>query len=101
MNEELAYSIHLGSDKNKTTKAKETASIVLYANIPVSQPVMVVGETAYPGEFFGDSNHIRFVMPDMRRSKSITADIFDGEKRIASGLKFRIQKKTSTEQQFF
>ena len=25
MSEELAYSIHLGSDKNKTTKAKETA----------------------------------------------------------------------------
>ena len=25
MNEELAYSIHLGSDKNKTAKAKEIA----------------------------------------------------------------------------
>ena len=25
MNEEWAYSIHLGSDKNKTAKAKETA----------------------------------------------------------------------------
>lgn len=25
MSEELAYSIHLGSDKNKTTKAKEIA----------------------------------------------------------------------------
>lgn len=25
MNEELAYSIHLGSDKNRTNKAKEIA----------------------------------------------------------------------------
>ena len=37
MSEELAYSIHLGSDKNKTTKAKEidiadisTLNIIFY-----------------------------------------------------------------------
>ena len=28
MSEELAYSIHLGSDKNKTAKAKEVAKII-------------------------------------------------------------------------
>lgn len=28
MSEELAYSIHLGSDKNRTTKAKEIAKTI-------------------------------------------------------------------------
>ncbi len=30
MSEELAYSIHLGSDKNKTTKAKKVANAVIH-----------------------------------------------------------------------
>ena len=46
MNEELAYSIHLGSDKNKTAKAKEIAKtlnaeylrlFVVDINIPAIQ----------------------------------------------------------------
>ena len=81
-------------------KGREPASITLYSNIPLSEPKMVVNGTVYSGEFMGDQGHVRFVMPDMKRSRKLTADIFDGEKQLAAGLSFQIQKATKEKDLF-
>lgn len=83
-----------------TLKGKEPASIVLYANIPLSEPKLVVNEKIYIGEFCEDSRHARFVMPELKRSKEWIADFYDGDKKLAEGLPFRVKKGTQEQMLF-
>ena len=83
-----------------TLNGKEPATIVVYANIPLSAPKLVVNEKVYPGEFCEDSKHARFVMPELKRSKEWTADFYDGDKKLAEGLPFRVKKGTQEQMLF-
>ncbi|MBR4211793.1 MAG: BREX-4 system phosphatase PglZ [Oscillibacter sp.] len=73
-------------------RRKEDASIVLYSSVPMTKPRMLVNERFYEGVFIEDRKHIRFTMPDMRRTRDYSADIYDGDTRVQAGLSFRVQK---------
>lgn len=77
-----------------TLKGKAPATIVVYANIPLSAPKLVVNDKEYIGEFCEDKRHARFVMPELKRSKEWSADFYDGDKKLAEGLPFRVKKGT-------
>lgn len=62
---------------------KDGAAIVLYVNPPLAVPRMVVGEMSYDGRFVGDKHNVQFVMSDIKRKGSHTAEIFDGNKKIS------------------
>lgn len=71
---------------------KETAAITLFSNIPLQQPRLLVNGQFYEGAFAGDRKHAKFEMPEMKRSRNYIADIYDGDKKLVSGLPFRVQK---------
>lgn len=77
--------------------AKETAAITLFSNIPIQKPRLLVNGKFYEGEHSGDLYHAKFVMPELKRSKTWNADIYEGDKRIGSNLSFRVQKVTGQE----
>lgn len=77
--------------------AKETATITLFSNIPIQKPRLLVNGKFYEGEHNGDLYHAKFVMPELKRSKTWNADIYEGNKRIGSNLSFRVQKVTGQE----
>lgn len=77
-----------------TLKGKEPATIIVYSNIPLMNPVLVVNGKSYQGIFCEDSKHVQFIMPELKRTKEWTADVYDGDKRLAEGLPFRVKKGT-------
>lgn len=76
---------------------KEGATIRLYANPPLKQPRMTVGEQSYDGKFDGDKHNVVFTMPDIRRKGSHVADIYDNGKKLAT-LTFETERQTRTNQ---
>lgn len=82
-------------------KGKEPATIIVFSNIPLHEPRLFVNGIFYAGEFDGDSRHARFVMPELKRSKNWVADLYDGDKRLASAMEFRVQKGDTQEKDFF
>ena len=83
-----------------TLKGKEPASIIVYSNIPLSNPILIVNDKPYQGEFCEDSKHARFVMPELKRTKEWTADFYDDDKKLAEGLPFRVKKGTQEQMLF-
>lgn len=81
-------------------KGKEPATITLFSNVPLHEPKLVVNEKTYLGEFCEDAKHVKFVMPEMKRTKDWTADFYDGDKRLASGMEFHVQKNTQEQTLF-
>lgn len=75
-------------------KGKEPASIVVYANIPLVAPKLVVNEKVYDGVFCEDNKHVKFTMPEIKRTKDMNADFYDGEKKLATGMEFHVQRNT-------
>ncbi|MCD7717224.1 MAG: BREX-4 system phosphatase PglZ [Lachnospiraceae bacterium] len=82
-------------------KGKESATIVVFSNIPLHAPKLLVNGVCYEGEFEGDSRHAKFVMPELKRSKNWTADFYDGDKKLARDMEFRVQKGDTQEKDFF
>lgn len=81
-------------------KGREPATITVYSNIPLHEPKLIVNERVYFGEFCEDSKHAKFIMPEMKRTKDWLADFYDGDKKIASGMEFHIQKNTQEQSLF-
>ena len=81
-------------------KGKEPATIIVFANIPLSEPKLVVNEKVYVGEFCEDNKHAKFVMPELKRTKELTADFYDGDKKLASGMEFHVQRNTQEQALF-
>lgn len=81
-------------------KGREPATITVFANIPLHEPKLVVNEKVYIGQFGEDSRHAKFVMPELKRTKDMVADFYDGEKKLAADLSFRVQKGTHEQSLF-
>lgn len=75
-------------------KGKEPASITVFSNIPLHEPKLVVDGKVYSGQFGEDSRHAIFEMPELKRTKDMAADFYDGDKKLVSGMTFRVQKGT-------
>lgn len=76
---------------------KGTAAITVFSNIPLHHPRMLVNGRFYEGFFVGGQKHARFEMPELKRSRDYTADIYDGDKPLKLGLPFRVQKQMGKE----
>lgn len=74
---------------------KEVATITLFSNIPLQQPKLCVNGRFYEGTFVGDQKHAKFEMPELKRSRDCLADVYDGDKLLASKLPFRVQKSVA------
>lgn len=81
-------------------KGKEPATITVFSNIPLSEPKLVVNEKVYVGEFCEDNKHVKFIMPEIKRSKELMADFYDGDKKLASDMEFRVQRNTQEQSLF-
>ena len=73
-------------------RRKEDASIILYSSEPMNAPKMLVNGRFYEGAFMEDRKHIKFTMPDMKRTREYCADIYEGNAKVKAGLSFRVQK---------
>jgi hypothetical protein len=80
-------------------KLKEVATIKLFANPPLKQPKLSVNDIFYDGEFLEDSKHVQFAMPEIKRSRTYEAKIYDGDRKVAT-LSFKGEKKNAQERQF-
>lgn len=81
-------------------KGKEPATITVYSNVPLHEPKLIVSEKVYVGEFCEDSKHVKFTMPEMKRTKSWKADFYDGDKKLATNMEFHVQKNTQEQSLF-
>lgn len=77
-------------------RVKESAQIVLYSNIPMKKPRLLVNGLYYEGVFEADNRHARFTMPELKRSKEYHAEVYEGDAKLPVTLSFRIQKITGT-----
>ena len=81
-------------------KGKAPATIIVYSNVPVHEPRLIVNDKVYMGEFCEDNKHVKFTMPELRRSKEWTADFYDGSQKLASDMEFHVQKNTQEQMLF-
>lgn len=81
-------------------KGKEPATITIFANIPLHEPKLLVNDKVYVGQFCEDSRHAKFEMPELKRTKDWVADFYDGDKKLATDLAFRVQKGTQEQSLF-
>ena len=81
--------------------AKDIVEIIVYSNISVSMPKLLIKETYYDSNKRIDDKHYKFVITDIKRSGKFTAILYDGDKQLSDELIFQVKKGTSTERQLF
>jgi hypothetical protein len=81
-------------------KGKEPARITVFSSIPLHEPKLLVNGKVYIGTFSGDSQHVTFEMPELKRSKDWLADFYDGDKKMATDLAFSVKRGTQEQALF-
>jgi hypothetical protein len=87
-------------DSNIILKGKEPARITVFSSIPLHEPKLLVNGKVYIGTFSGDSQHVTFEMPELKRSKDWLADFYDGDKKMATDLAFSVKRGTQEQALF-
>ena len=77
-----------------TLKHRVTPELVLYSNIPLSKPRLLIDDDFYDGEFVADKKHARFEIPKIKRKGNYFAEVYDGERNMSVKLEFKAQKQT-------
>ncbi|MFQ7307462.1 MAG: BREX-4 system phosphatase PglZ [Mediterraneibacter sp.] len=75
-------------------KPRIAPELVLYSNIPLSKPRLLIDDDFYDGEFIADKKHVKFVIPKIKRKGNYFADVYDGEKNMSVKLDFKVQRHT-------
>lgn len=75
-------------------KMGQDARIILFSNMPMKQPRIQVNGIFYDGTFVGDKRYAEFVMPELKRTNSYEALIYDGDKNVGITLSFSIERAT-------
>ena len=75
-------------------KPRVTPELVLYSNVPLSKPRLLIDGDFYDGEFVADKKHARFEIPKIKRKGNYSAEVYDGEKNMSVKLEFKVQKQT-------
>lgn len=81
-------------------KLGQAAKITLFCNVPMKQPRMQVNGNFYEGQFVGDTKHAEFVMPDLKRTGTYEAQIYDGERNVGGTYSFCIERNTKQKNLF-
>lgn len=74
--------------------AKKPVVLTLYCTVPMKKPQIVINGKTYDGDFVADKRHAKFVIPEIKRSKTYTADILDDDKKMGISLEFTAKKET-------
>ena len=78
----------------------QDAKITLFCNMPMKAPRIEVNGIFYAGKFVGDNKHAEFRMPELKRTNSYEAFIYDGDKNIGVTLSFIIERATKQKNLF-
>lgn len=81
-------------------KMGQDAKITLFSNIPMKQPRIQVNGIFYDGIFGEDKKHAEFVMPELKRTNSYEALIYEGDKNVGVTLNFSIERATKQKNLF-
>lgn len=81
-------------------KMGQDARITLFSNMPMKQPRIQVNGIFYDGTFVGDKKHAEFVMPELKRTNSYEAFVYDGDKNVGITLSFSIERATKQKNLF-
>lgn len=81
-------------------KMGQDAKIILFSNMPMKHPRIQVNGSFYEGIFVGDKKHAEFVMPELKRTNSYEAIIYDGDKNVGVTLDFSIERATKQKNLF-
>lgn len=81
-------------------KLGRDAKITLFSNMPMQQPRIQVNGIFYDGKFVGDKKHAEFVMPELKRTNSYEALVYDGDKNVGVTLSFSIERATKQKNLF-
>lgn len=101
--------VHIvGADKPIQFHNKEVVTIIVYSNIIVSKPKLIVkgvSNTSFSCECNCQSlinnSHYKFELPEIKRSGKFTADLYDGGKPIQQGMTFETKKAVGTTRDLF
>lgn len=77
-----------------TLKPHTDPELLLYSNVPLQKPRLLIDDEFYNGEFVADKKHARFLVSKIKRKGNYTADVYDGEKKLSITLAFSAQKQT-------
>lgn len=81
-------------------KVGQDAKIILFSNMPMSHPRLEVNNIFYDGTFIGDKKHAQFIMPELKRTNSYEAIVYEGEKNVGVTLNFSIERATKQKNLF-
>lgn len=81
-------------------KMGQDARITLFSNMPMKQPRIQVNGVFYDGTFVGDKKHAEFIMPELKRTNSYEALVYDGDKNVGITLSFSIERATKQKNLF-
>lgn len=81
-------------------KMGQDARITLFSNMPMNQPRIQINGIFYDGTFVGDKKHAEFIMPELKRTNSYEALVYDGDKNVGVTLSFRIERATKQKNLF-
>lgn len=101
--------IHIvGADKPILFHNKEVVSIIIYSNITVHAPKLVVkgvSNNSFSCECscssFINNSHYKFEIPEIKRSSKFVANLYDEEKLIQQGMIFETKKAVGTTRDLF
>lgn len=81
-------------------KMGQDAKVTLFSNMPMKQPRIQVNGVFYDGTFVGDKKHAEFVMPELKRTNTYEAFVYDGDKNVGVTLSFSIERATKQKNLF-
>lgn len=81
-------------------KMGQDARITMFSNMPMKQPRIQVNGIFYAGTFVGDKKHAEFIMPELKRTNSYEALVYDGDKNVGVTLSFSIERATKQKNLF-
>lgn len=81
-------------------KMGQDARITLFSNMPMKQPRIQVNGIFYDGTFVSDKKHAEFIMPELKRTNSYEALVYEGDKNVGVTLSFSIERATKQKNLF-
>lgn len=75
-------------------KMGQDVKITLFSNAPMKNPRIQVNNVFYDGIFTVDNKHAEFTMPELKRSNTYEALIYEGDKYVDTKLEFTIERAT-------
>ena len=83
---------------------KEIVSPIVYSDINISSPKLYIkqlGDEPYEGVEIPGGRNYKFEIPEIKRSGTFTADLYDGDKLLCENMELRVKKAVGTTKNYF